>query len=203
MNKYWEEAWERLQKEQLKNTGVNTTEWKAAGRATKANPNKEDGAWWSVNGSAMVDSWITWRNGTSKWKIWEVQPGLPAIELSLNPVWNDIPVQMHIDRVMVTPEGELVVLDLKTGSSKPKSNLQLAFYAAGMEEILGVRPQYGTYWMARDGGIGELVNLDKFPKSDIIDIVTKFDTARKQEIFIPNFNHCVMCGLVQECKWKQ
>lgn len=202
MNKYWQEAWDRLQQQQLTNTNINQSEWKAAGRATKANPNKEDGTWWTTNGSTMVDSWITWRNGTSKWKIWEYN-GVPAIELSIQPVWNDIPVQMHIDRVMVTPEGELVVLDIKTGSSKPKSDLQLAFYAAGMEEVLGMRPQYGTYWMARDGGIGELVNLDKYPKSDIIDIVTKFDTARKQELFIPNFNHCVMCGLITECKWKQ
>lgn len=202
MNKYWDEAWTRLQKQQLEKVKVDPSEWKAAGRVSKANPNKEDGVWWTTNGSAMVDSWITWRTGSSKWKIWDID-GTPAIELSLQPIWNDVPVQMHIDRVMITPDGELVVLDIKTGSRTPSSDLQLAFYAAGMEEILGVRPQYGAYWMARTGGIGELIDLDKTPKSAIIDIVTKFDTARKQEIFLPNFSHCVMCSVVKDCKWKQ
>lgn len=202
MNKYWNEAWTKLQEEQLKKTKVNQSEWKAAGRATKANPNKEDGEWWNTNGSSMVDSWINWRTSID-WKIWEAQPGLPAIELALTPIWNDVPVQMHIDRVMVTSDGELVVLDIKTGSRTPASDLQLAFYAAGMETMLGVRPQYGTYWMARDGGISELINLDKYTTADIIDMVTKFDNARKQEIFLPNLNHCVMCGVVKDCKWKQ
>ena len=202
MNKYWDEAWTRLQNEQLNKTNVDKSEWKAAGRVSKANPNKEDGSWWTANGSDMVDSWINWRTNAA-WKIWEVSDGVPAIELGLTPIWNDVPVQMHLDRVMVTPDGELVVLDIKTGSRTPSSDLQLAFYAAGMEAILGVRPQYGAYWMARTGGIGELINLDKYPTSAIIDIVTKFDSARKQEIFLPNFNHCVMCSVVKECKWKQ
>lgn len=200
--KYFSPVWSKLQQEQLQKTGIPASDWKAAGRATKANPNKEDGTWWSVNGSLMFDAWVNWRQ-TSHWKIWEASPGVPAIELGLTPIWNDVPVQMHIDRVMVTPEGELVVLDIKTGASQPKSELQLAFYAAGMEELVGVRPKYGAYWMAREGNILGLIDLDKYPKSDIVDIVTKFDNARKQEIFLPNFNHCVMCGVSKDCKWKQ
>ena len=201
-NNYWLQAWEELKQQQVKNTGIAESEWKASGRATKANPNKEDGVWWETNGPKLVDNWIGWRESV-KWKIWEVSPGVPAIELALKPIWNDVPVQMHIDRVMVTPDGELVVVDLKTGSTNPTSELQLAFYAAGMEEMLGVRPQYGTYWMARDSAIGEMYNLDKYPKDTIIDLVTKFDTARKQELFMPNLSHCRMCGVTKDCKWKQ
>jgi len=202
VNKYWDEAWTRLQEEQLKKKNVAKSEWKAAGRVSKANPNKEDGDWWTVNGSTMVDSWINWRKNAA-WKIWEVTPGVPAIELGITPIWNDVPVQMHLDRVMITPDGELVVLDIKTGSRTPSSDLQLGFYAAGMESVLGIRPQYGAYWMARDGGIGEMINLDKYTVDSISDMVTKYDTARRQEIFLPNLNHCVMCGLVKDCKWKQ
>jgi len=202
MTKYWDEAWAKVQREQLDKTKIHPSEWKAAGRATKANPNKEDGAWWTTNGKEMVDSWINWRKNVA-WKIWEAQPGVPAIELALTPIWNDIPVQMHIDRVMVTPEGELVVLDIKTGSRTPSSDLQLGFYAAGLEAMLGVRPQYGAYWMAREGSIGEMIDLNKYTLDVIIDLVTKFDTARKHEIFLPNLNHCVMCGLTKDCKWKQ
>jgi hypothetical protein len=202
MNKYWEQTWTKLQAEQLAKTGIDQAEWKAAGRATKANPNKEDGDWWNNNGSAMVDSWIAWRNGTHPWVLWEPTPGIPAIELAVNPVWNDIPVKMFIDRVMVNPDGELVVLDIKTGSRTPMSDLQLGFYAAGIEAIFGIRPQYGAYWMGREGNVKELVNLDKYTTQDIIDMVTKFDQARKAEIFLPNMSHCVMCSVKDKCKWK-
>ena len=203
MNKYWEAAWAAQQEEQLIKTGVDQAKWKASGRATKANPNKEDGAWWNVEGSKMVDSWIEWRNGTHPLVLWEVQPGVPAIELGLTPIWNDIPVQMHIDRVMVNPDGELIVLDIKTGVRTPTSDLQLAFYAAGMEEMLGIRPRYGAYWMARTGQTSELIDLDYFNKDDIIEIVSKFDQARKAELFIPNLNHCIMCNVKEQCKYKR
>ena len=201
MNKYWEAAWAAQQAEQVAKTGIDQALWRAAGRATKANPDKEDGKWWSLEGAKMVDNWIAWRNGVNGWTMWE-HNGVPAVELALNPVWNDVPVQMHLDRVMVNPDGELVVLDIKTGARTPSSDLQLAFYAAGMEEMLGVRPRWGAYWMARTGITGEMVDLDKFPKEYVIDIVSQFDKARKSGIFIPNFSHCIMCQLKDKCKYK-
>ena len=97
MNKYWEAAWAAQQAEQLKNTGVSQKDWKASGRATKANPNKEDGDWWNVEGSKMVDSWISWRNGTHPLTMWEVQPGVPAIELGLTPIRiNHYSIDVHL-----------------------------------------------------------------------------------------------------------
>lgn len=201
MSIYWDKAWTKLQAEQLEKTGIDQGKWKASGRKTKANPNKEDGQWWSVNGKEMVDRWIEWRNGSHSWTLWEPTPGTPAIELALNPIWNDVPVQMHIDRVMINPDGELVVIDIKTGSRNPSSDLQLAFYAAGIESIFGIRPRYGAYWLGRSGGIKELINLDMYPSEDIIELVTKFDKARKAELFMPNLNHCVMCSVKESCKW--
>lgn len=203
MNKYWEEAWTKQQAEQSAKTTVDQALWKASGRATKANPDKENNVWWSTNGSDMVDRWIEWRNGDHPWVLWEPTPGIPAIELVVNPIWNNIPVKMIIDRVMINPDGELVVVDIKTGSRTPMSDLQLGFYAVGIEALFGIRPQYGAYWMAREGGIKELVNLDKYTTEDIIDMITKFDLARKAEIFLPNMSHCVMCSVKDKCKWKQ
>ena len=193
--------WAAQQAEQLTKTGIDQALWRASGRATKANPNKEDGDWWNENGSMMVDQWIKWRNGVNGWTMWQ-HNGIPAVELALNPIWHDVPVQMHLDRVMVNPDGELVVLDIKTGARTPSSDLQLAFYAAGMEEILGVRPKWGAYWMGRTGITTEMVDLDLFPKEYIMEIVSKFDRARKDGIFIPNFSHCVMCQLKDKCKYK-
>lgn len=201
MNKFWEQAWFDTINKQLEVTEVPFNEWRASGRATKANPNKEDGDWWQVNGEKMFDNWVNWRNGANGWVLWE-HNGIPAIELGLNPIWNDVPVQMHIDRVMVNPDGELVVVDIKTGARTPTSDLQLAFYAAGLEEMLGIRPKWGAYWMAREGVISEMLDLDNLPKEYVIDIVSKFDEARKSGIFIPNFSHCQMCQLKEKCKYK-
>jgi hypothetical protein len=72
-----------------------------------------------------------------------------------------------------------------------------------MEEMFGIRPRYGAYWMGRTGQTDELIDLDYISKEDIIEIVTKFDTARRAELFMPNLNHCVMCNVKDECKYKR
>jgi hypothetical protein len=203
MINYWDKAWSYAISQQKSRSDVASTEWKAGGRKTKDYPDKENSTWWENNGPLMVNRWIEWRNGSHPYVIWEPVPGIPAIELSTTPIWNDVPVQMHIDRVMINPDGELVVIDLKTGSRSPSSDLQLAFYAAGIEEEYGIRPKWGAYWMGRNGGIKELVDLDAYPKDMIIELVTKFDTARKAELFMPNLNHCVMCSVKDKCKWNK
>lgn len=199
----WTDAWEETLSQQKKRSSIAPDNWKAGGRKTKANPNKEDDRWWQENGPVMVDRWIAWRNGDHPLKLWEPTPGVPAIELALNPIWNDTPVQMHLDRVMVNPDGELIVIDLKTGSRNPTSDLQLAFYAAGMDTIFGIRPKWGAYWMGRSGGIKELVDLDEYTTESIIELVTKFDRARKADLFLPNLNHCIMCNVKDSCKWNK
>ena len=197
----WKDAWEHNKVSQFVSTGQEEALWRAAGRATKANPNKEDGSWWEENGRKMLERWKTWRTGTNGWSLWVTPEGIPAIELGLNPTIAGVRVQMHIDRVMVNPEGEMVIVDLKTGQRVPSSDLQLAFYAVGLEMQFGIRPKYGTYWMARDGVTSPVVDLDFYTIDKIEEIVAQFDKARKEGIFVPNFSHCKMCDLVDKCKW--
>jgi RecB family exonuclease len=110
---------------------------------------------------------------------------------------------MFIDRVMVTPDGELVVLDLKTGARTPSSDLQLAVYAAGIERKYGVRPTYGAYWMAREGITSQLSPLAYLPADRIEALVENFDKARKAGIFLPNTTNCFYCGVAQYCEWSK
>lgn len=196
----WVDAFKGEIASQEKFSTTTQAEWRAGGRATKENPDKENGKWWASSGRAMLQRWVDWRNGSHGWQIWR-NDGIPAIELGLVVNFGDVPVKMHIDRVMVTPAGELVILDLKTGQRTPSSDLQLAFYAVGMELALGIRPQYGTYWMARTGATSPLVDLDFYTKEMIIDMVASFDRARRQHLFIPNLNNCHMCDLTQHCMY--
>jgi len=199
----WKDTWDRVKTAHIASTGQEEALWKTAGRATKENPDKENGNWWFKAGREMLDSWLKFRLGELGWQIWETPEGIPAIEIGINVSIGEVPVQMGIDRVMVTPAGELVIVDLKTGQRTPSSDLQLAFYALGMSKTFGIRPQYGTYWMARQGITSPLIDLDFYTDEMIEEIIVKFDKARKAELFLPNYNHCKMCGFTTICKYNK
>lgn len=195
----WNKAWSKELNERVAQTSVPQSMWKASGRVTKAFPNKEDAAWWQKNGPKQLENWEQFRmNG---WQIFDIN-GTPAIEIEILAMMEDVPVKMALDRVMVTPSGELVIVDIKSGRTTPDW-LQLAFYAAGMELTLDIRPKWGTYWMARTGVTTAMIDLDKYPTEDIIKFVKKFDHARKNDIFLPNLSHCSRCGYNQICIWKE
>lgn len=194
----WEKCWKEELNDRLKETSVPVEEWKAGGRPSKTYPNKEDGKWWAKNGPKQLGNWIQFRN--NGWSILDLH-GVPAIEIDILVPMDNIPVKMQIDRVMVTPEGELVIVDIKSGRTTP-TWLQLAFYAAGMDIVFDMRPKWGTYWMSRSGVTSELIDLDKYPTKDIVSLVKQFDTARKNDVFLPNLSHCSRCGFSQVCKWK-
>jgi len=176
--------------------------YKAGGRASKAYPNKEDKSWWLENGPKMLKSWYDWRVSV-KWSIWQPTPEKSGVELGIDLPLERYTLRMFIDRVMITPDGELVVLDLKTGSRTPSSDLQLAIYAAGIEKVFGIRPKWGTYWMARNGGCSEMVDLDYLPTDKVLNAVSLFDIARKDGIFLPNLSNCHYCSVAAQCEWSK
>lgn len=193
--------WNEQKASQIASTGQETALWRAGGRATKANPDKENEDWWIANGGEMVQRWIDWRKN-SNWTIWTTPQGEAGIELALNIELGGVPIKMALDRLMVTPDGELVVLDLKSGRTQPSSDFQLGMYAVGIEKVFGIRPKYGTFWMARDGMTSPLVDLDKWTIELVEELVVKFDYARRNDIFLPNFNHCKLCSMKSECKYQ-
>lgn len=192
----------RCEQEEAEKTGIGPELWRAGGRPTKAWPNREDRAWWVHHGPGMVDKYVHWREDMLDrgWRLWETPAGLPAIELELMAVFGDVPVKMGIDRVFVSPAGELAVIDLKSGARKPDSNLQLGFYACGMELVLGIRPTYGGYYMARTAELTELVPLDIYSVEQLTGELATFSRAIDNEVFIPNRgSHCKACGVARAC----
>lgn len=198
----WEYHWNAVKTRQTASCGQEEALWRAGGRATKEYPNKEDGGWWSAKGQEMVQNWIDWRD-QSALTMWTTPNGQPAIELAINISLNDVPIKMALDRVMVTATGDIVVVDLKTGKNTPSSDFQLGIYAVGMEQVFGIRPKYGTYWGARTGTLTELLPLDRWTTERVTSIVTQFDKARREGIFVPNFDHCKMCNFLSVCKYQQ
>lgn len=197
----WEEVFLAETERMKADTNVPVEQWKSGGRVSREWPNKEDAAWWAAKGPDMVRSWIAWRvNG---WHLWEPVEGRKAIELDVGINLNDTHVRMIIDRVFVTPDGEIVIIDIKSGSRTPSSDLQLAFYAAGVEKAFGIRPRYGAYWMARTGTTSPLIDLDNMPTDSVTRMVDMFDIARNQGLFLPNFSNCNYCSVIDHCDWRK
>lgn len=194
MNELWDKAWAQESK------GIDLATARVSGRATKANPNKEDATWWNEMGPLWVNNYILWRKNNPDWKIWTTPQGVRAIELELNPEIAGVPVKMFIDRIFEV-KGQLVIVDLKTSSRRPTSDLQLGFYKVGVEKMLGVEVNLGNYWMSRESGTGEMIDLSRYTYDTLEYLVEGFDKARKSGIFLPNLSSCSFCGLTAHCQF--
>jgi hypothetical protein len=194
-NQLWSTAWD------LSKGDTDLTNARVGGRATKANPNKEDVNFWQSAGPRWVEGYIAWRKTNPDWKIWTAPDGNPGIELALTPVVNGVAVKMIIDRVFEV-NGELVIVDLKTSQNTPTSSLQLGFYKLGLEQQFGREIKWGTYYMSRGNNISEMVDLSEYTYDKMEYLITQFDKARKSAIFLPNTNSCqYMCGLTEYCQF--
>ena len=191
----WDESWNTCKGD------TDLTNARVGGRATKANPNKEDVNFWQNQGPRWVEGYIAWRKANSNWKIWDAPDGNRAIELALTPVVNDVQVKMIIDRVFEV-NGELVIVDLKTSQNTPTSSLQLGFYKLGLEQQFGIEVKWGTYYMSRGNNISEMVDLSEYTYDKMEYLIETFDKARKAALFLPNTNSCqYMCGLTEYCQF--
>jgi len=194
-NQLWDKAWA------LESDGKDLTNARVGGRATKANPNKEDVNFWQSTGPQWVQAYIDWRKANSDWKLWKTPQGAPAIELAMLPDFAGVPVKMILDRVFEV-NGELVIVDLKTSQQTPTNTLQLGFYKVGMLKTFGIDVKWGTYWMARQHGVSPLVSLEQYTEDKLEYLVSGFDKARKAQIFLPNTNNCqYKCGLTAHCQF--
>lgn len=194
-NELWSKAWA------LESEGKDLTNARVGGRATKANPQKEDVNFWQATGPQWVQAYIDWRKANPDWKLWKTPQGAPAIELAMLPEFAGVPVKMILDRVFEV-NGELVIVDLKTSQQTPTNTLQLGFYKVGMLKTFGIDVKWGTYWMARQHGVSPLVSLEQYTEDKLEYLVAGFDKARKAGIFLPNTNNCqYKCGLTAHCQF--
>jgi CRISPR/Cas system-associated exonuclease Cas4 (RecB family) len=188
----------------LSGGNVTRADFRAAGRrATKANPNPagEDESWWRREGPKMTQAWIDWRKA-SKWRIWTTPDQQPAIELALITEVAAMPLKMVIDRVMVIPAASnaLCIVDLKSGSRTPESDLQLGVYRLGILRTFGCQIDFGAYWMARTGRLGDIVNLSRYTEPVLEKWFSAYRRAVENEIFIPHLTTlCRACGLNRYC----
>ena len=172
-------------------------DWHRAGRPSKANPNKEDEAWWRENGPHFVMNWRNWLQ-RSPLTIATLPDGTPAIEISVTGTVGGVPVRGYIDRVMTdSKSGALLALDLKSGARTPTQSGQLKTYASLLFQTLGMVTDWGCYFMAREG-----LATPPAPLSDRAALNHEYATAWKgiqAGIFLPNRGP--LCGSCSVKRW--
>jgi hypothetical protein len=153
---YWQKNYEMAD---------NGMPFRAGGKATRQYPYKEDASWWLDNGPKMFHNWIEWRKQENPYTPYQLSGGDFAIETELNVEISGVLMKGFLDRLMVSPDGELTVIDIKTSTRAPITYTQLGTYAIMCEKVMGVRPTKGAYFMVRTGELTPPVNLDHYTEN--------------------------------------
>lgn len=185
------------------------TVWRTAGKK-KTRPDGEDYLAWMDIGPQFVQNYIDWQAGTD-WKLWdgavvdfdpetgECETAL-AVELPLEIEVGGWMMRGSVDRVYEVPNGELVVVDLKTGSRMPDNDLQLGTYRVGMEVQYGQRPKYGMYFMNRLNKSSQLYDLSNYTVDSIGQMGVQFKRGIKNKVFLPHKTAlCPYCPVNNGC----
>lgn len=188
-----------ITKAEQKGTTLKVSGKKLKEASLQGGPNKRDYDWWLEFGPKMVENWIEFRRETD-WTLATMPDGSPGIEVDLYADVAGRPFKGFIDRVFLTPEGQVVIVDIKTGTL-PLGQLQLATYAVALERQHGLRAEWGAYWHPVSG-ISYLKDLTKHD-ADWID--SQYEMAWngiEAEVFMPNVGSACtsFCGVRKFCR---
>lgn len=174
--------------------------WRASGRASKDWPNKEDERWWRANGPVFVGNWMNFRRQTSL-ELYRMDDGSEAIELEAEVEFGGLPCKVIIDRLFVGRHG-LSLVDIKSGSTLPKDDLQLAIYSHALRTTYGYEVRWGSYFDARKAMLTPSYDLsvEKWPKDRIDFIFKSVRSMQEQGLFLANpSNMCSACTVKDYC----
>jgi len=181
-------------------TGIPCSEFRVPAKSkTKARPNGEDVDWWKTEGLKQIDSYLLWMQ-SHDWEIALLPNGKHAIEWEAEVTFGGIPVRLVIDAVYAMPNGDLIVVDYKTGSKPPIGFEQLGLYASALEKAYGIRPKYGAFYSTRKGELEDVVSLDPWD-IDYFNYMFRAMAAQQETgTYIPNVGFgCAGCGVKAQC----
>lgn len=169
---------------------------RATGRSSNQWPNKENADWWDHHGPQHVQAWVDWWDArlTEGWN-------MLGVELPFECEIEGVLIVGYIDRLVVDNNGQVRVIDLKSGARKEASLLQLAIYRLALAATQQPVPELGAYFRTRFPGTEpEWAVLSRF-RSDLVGRwLSNAKTAIEQQIFIPNIaDHCSWCGVKEHC----
>ncbi len=212
----WIQAWNDELAIQTKHAEYPQSEWYVGGRKSKDWPDKETPTFWLQEGPIHVARWKAWREGNPDWKLMDV-PFLhdyitpegdpdtdydlaPAIEWGATVWFRTNMIKAFIDRIFINPDGEVVVVDIKSGTFTPEP-LQLGIYAAVMEKAGLPRPKWGAFFKTRQGVMTEPADLDRFTVEFWADQFDVLERGVEHGVFPANPGNslCGSCSVKQWC----
>ena len=194
----WDKTYLDLLLEIEKETGTHREHWKRAGRLTKDKPNKEDALWWQIEGYKQLLAYKQWLY-TSGYRVYVEGDDIYS-EKETTIMFGDVEVKGFLDAVMVTPGGELFVMDAKSGTRKPSNALQLGLYATAIKMAGGPEITKGAFFMTRSAEVTDLVDLSKYNERYFTPIFKGLRTGIDNEIFLPNpGDPCFTCDVKDAC----
>lgn len=179
-------------------------EVKPSGRKLKdigkmGGPNKKDYDWWLVYGPQYVQNWQDWKDQMD-WQLAVMPDGTPGVEVAIRQPMAGRDYLGFIDRVYITPEGEVVVVDLKSGNVPP-SSLQLGSYRVGLFREHDLMADWGTYWMASDGQLAGMKDLTRYTPEWVDEQYAMAWRGIEAGVFLPNVTSmCSGCGVRDHCR---
>lgn len=198
-------VWRRVFNEELDRAKVGDPDvlgWRKAG-VKKDNPQGEDATHWYVHlGPKLVQAYIAWRR-RSGWAIWVTPDGEPAIELDLGGTLPgmSVPFKGFADRIFHDPVFDaLRLVDLKTGTRKPETGLQLGVYGAATTHRYGVAVATGAAFMNRQGTLSDAWSLAKYTPEYVGANFEQTYQAIRSGYFVPREGRqCGMCDVSTSC----
>jgi len=132
--------------------------WRASARGA------EGYTWWLAEGLDMLTRYVAWRAGWAQdWTIARTPDGAPIIEYEFVLNVDGVPLKGVIDQAWRhRGTGQIMIVDVKAGKSKPDDDLQLRTYGQALVNASIAVPNgpddwSGAYWHARKGSLSEPV----------------------------------------------
>lgn len=204
----WQEHWDAAFDEtKERHPEFDPEDYYRSGRASKDWPNKETPEWWAKQGPLFVKSWVKWRELCGL-KIWEfpdedgvLQPGIEVEAWAYSDDERNLSIRSIIDRVMVDDQGDLYIVDLKSGSHTDAWPRQMALNNLGLYYTFGVHAKYAGFWKSRKGGVEKWFDLSIYTDEWLWDMAWKAREIRDRQLFLPQpGNLCASaCGVSQHC----
>jgi hypothetical protein len=201
----WDFAFDYHLNEQVERIVADETaphEWRNPSNWRAANKGKEDLAWWIEAGLGFCEDYARWRE-SSNMQVMQYGDN-HLIETEMMPVLHGVAVKMYPDRVFVDEHGQLLLVDLKTGSKDVKLGLQLGVYKVGLEKLLDLTVDWGAYYMARKGTILPPLPLGHWTEDTLGSLFSTFDQQERRGEYLPRLgDHCNWkCGVKEWCRYQ-
>lgn len=180
--------------EKCKEEQPDLSKWLTVGRTTIAKDienRKERGA---VQTTAFIMRCLT-----EPWEPWELPDGSPAVEVSFDLDLGFGPLHGYVDLVKNWANGDLTILDLKTGNRETTA-LQLAVYMHAMNATFGLDITEGSWYYAKDDTYSDRIDLSRLT----VDYLAGEFEAQERGIANKVFNanpgsHCALCPARNDC----